>query len=142
MPCWPASPSWAPGWATSATPSGWRSSLVDDELGVFGDPAVTGKSTLSDLREGRRTELVRLAYQHADAAGRAVLDAELGRADLDEAGAAALRGVLVDSGALELTRALAARSAAQARELASATLPGPLAGYLGRVVDSLAGRGR
>lgn len=32
--------------------------IVDDLLGVFGDPIATGKSTTSDLREGKRTVLV------------------------------------------------------------------------------------
>ena len=32
--------------------------LLDDLLGVFGDPAQTGKSNLGDLREGKRTPLV------------------------------------------------------------------------------------
>ena len=32
--------------------------LADDVLGVFGDPAVTGKSALSDLREGKLTALI------------------------------------------------------------------------------------
>ena len=32
--------------------------LNDDLLGVFGDPAITGKSALCDLREGKQTALV------------------------------------------------------------------------------------
>ncbi|GAA3883738.1 polyprenyl synthetase family protein [Leifsonia kafniensis] len=35
--------------------------LADDVLGVFGDPAVTGKSALSDLREGKFTALIACA---------------------------------------------------------------------------------
>ncbi|GAA3798812.1 geranylgeranyl pyrophosphate synthase [Cellulomonas soli] len=130
------------GLALVGTALGIAFQVADDELGVFGDPQVTGKSVVSDLREGRRTELLRLAYRDADAAGRAVLDAHVGRPDLDEAGAAAVRAVLVDSGALARTREVAARSARLARELAVATLPAPLAEYLGGVVDDLAGRGR
>ena len=34
--------------------------MRDDILGLFGDPAVTGKSSTSDLREGKRTVLVLL----------------------------------------------------------------------------------
>lgn len=41
--------------------------LRDDLLGVFGDPAVTGKPAGDDLREGKRTELLSLALTHADA---------------------------------------------------------------------------
>lgn len=40
--------------------------LRDDQLGVFGDPGVTGKSAGDDLREGKRTELLSLALSRAD----------------------------------------------------------------------------
>ena len=40
--------------------------LRDDLLGVFGDPAVTGKPAGDDLREGKRTVLLSLALQRAD----------------------------------------------------------------------------
>lgn len=40
--------------------------LRDDLLGVFGDPAVTGKPAGDDLREGKRTVLYALALQAAD----------------------------------------------------------------------------
>ncbi|WP_456785746.1 polyprenyl synthetase family protein [Cellulomonas sp. P5_C5] len=115
--------------------------LTDDVLGVFGDPAVTGKSVLSDLREGKRTELLRLAYARADDAGCAVLDANVGRADLDDRGAAAVREVLVASGALDAVRDLVRATAQRARELAVDGVPEPLGGYLVGVVDDLVGRG-
>jgi geranylgeranyl diphosphate synthase type II len=115
--------------------------LVDDELGVLGDPAVTGKSVLSDLREGKRTELLRLAYERADAGQAAVLDAHVGRPDLDEDGAAAVRAVLHATGAVEDVRTSARRHADIARTLAT-TLPEPLATYLHGVVDDLGGRER
>jgi len=40
--------------------------LRDDLLGVFGDPAVTGKPAGDDLREGKRTVLYALALKAAD----------------------------------------------------------------------------
>ncbi|APT85101.1 polyprenyl synthetase family protein [Corynebacterium aquilae] len=40
--------------------------LRDDLLGVFGDPAVTGKPAGDDLREGKRTVLFATAVQQAD----------------------------------------------------------------------------
>lgn len=40
--------------------------LRDDQLGVFGDPQVTGKPAGDDLREGKRTVLLALALQNAD----------------------------------------------------------------------------
>ena len=131
---WPGSAPWGPR-------SGVAFQLADDDLGVFGDPAVTGKSVLSDLREGKRTELLRRAYAMADDAGCAVLDAHVGRADLDEAGAAAVREVLVSSGALDAVRELTRATGQRARELAVDGVPEPLGGYLVGVVDDLVGRG-
>ena len=115
--------------------------LTDDELGVFGDPAVTGKSVVSDLREGKRTELLRRTYALADDAGCAVLDEFVGRADLDDDGAAAVREIMVSSGALESVRELTRRTGMHARELAVTRLPEPLGGYLVGVVEDLVGRG-
>ena len=115
--------------------------LTDDDLGVFGDAQVTGKSTLSDLREGKRTELLRRTYALADETGQAVLDRFVGRADLDDAGAAQVRAVMRESGALDSVRELTRRTAQHACDLALGTLPEPLGGYLVGVVDDLVGRG-
>ena len=47
-------------------PLGDAFQLRDDVLGVFGDPAVTGKSVLDDLREGKPTVMMALARSAAD----------------------------------------------------------------------------
>jgi geranylgeranyl pyrophosphate synthase len=105
--------------------------LADDELGVFGDAAETGKSTLSDLRGGKRTELVRVAYTRATSSQRAHLDADLGRWTLDEAEAAPLRALIEKTGAREANRLLAQSSASEAfDELQRSRLPRELADYL------------
>jgi geranylgeranyl diphosphate synthase type II len=113
--------------------------LLDDEAGVFGDPAVTGKSVLSDLREGKRTELLRLAYLRADDAQRAVLDDLVGRSGLTDEDAARVRAVVVDSGALDEARRVRADAMASARSTAADGLPEPLAGYLAGLVATLGG---
>lgn len=115
--------------------------LADDELGTLGDPRLTGKSVLSDLREGKRTELLRVAWRRADAQQTALLATHVGRADLDETGARAVVEVLHATGAVADVRALARRAADVARTLAT-HLPEPLATYLAGVVDDLAGRAR
>jgi geranylgeranyl diphosphate synthase type I len=74
--------------------------LRDDVLGLFGDPEVTGKSALDDLREGKRTVLVLRAHRLASATQRAVLDDALGDPTLDECRADAVRAVVADTGAL------------------------------------------
>ncbi len=126
--------------ARFGTALGTAFQLVDDELGVFGDPGRTGKSVLSDLRAGKRTELLRLAYLRADAAGRATLDAHVGRPDLDEGSAALVREVMTACGARAELREVAARAAATAQGIAREHLPTELADHLCALVDEMAGR--
>jgi geranylgeranyl diphosphate synthase type I len=47
--------------------------LRDDLIGVFGDPAVTGKPVGEDLREGKRTALMAIALSRATNGSAAVL---------------------------------------------------------------------
>jgi geranylgeranyl diphosphate synthase type I len=89
--------------------------LRDDLLGVFGDPAVTGKPAGDDLREGKRTLLVALAMQAASAVEAELLRHELGDRDMDEAGVAALREVIVSTGALDQVEQRIAQRTAEAR---------------------------
>src|SRR5262252_3480729 len=48
-------------------PLGVAFQLRDDVLGVFGDPAWTGKPVTDDLREGKRTVMLAIAAERADA---------------------------------------------------------------------------
>jgi geranylgeranyl diphosphate synthase type I len=79
-------------------PLGEAFQLRDDLLGVFGDPARTGKPAGDDLTEGKRTVLVALALEHADPADAKRLDDALGRA-LSPDEVADLRRIIDDSGA-------------------------------------------
>jgi geranylgeranyl diphosphate synthase type I len=72
----------------------------DDVLGVFGDPAATGKSAADDLREGKATLLIAFARQAATAAQLATLDRLFGDPGLDDAGLATLRSVILATGAV------------------------------------------
>lgn len=114
--------------------------LVDDELGVFGAPAATGKSVLSDLRAGKRTELLRLTYLLTDDDGRAVLARHVGNPELDDDGAEEVRRVMLGCGARDRVRSLAAGAARSARQTATGHLPPPLADYLSTFVDELGER--
>lgn len=92
--------------------------LRDDVLGVFGDPTETGKPAGDDLREGKRTVLVGLAVQRANAAQAAVIEKRLGAPDLDATGVEELQAVLVETGAVEGVEQLIAQQA----EVATTTL--------------------
>jgi geranylgeranyl diphosphate synthase type I len=75
--------------------------LRDDVLGVFGDPEETGKPAGDDLREGKRTMLVAQALMRASTAQTGVIRGLLGDPRLDAEGVATLRGVIVETGALD-----------------------------------------
>ncbi|ACQ80167.1 Polyprenyl synthetase [Beutenbergia cavernae DSM 12333] len=81
-------------------PVGTAFQLRDDVLGVFGDPAVTGKPAGDDLREGKRTVLLALGLELADDADADDLRSAVGDQGLDADGVARLRGILTSSGAL------------------------------------------
>jgi geranylgeranyl diphosphate synthase type I len=112
-------------------PLGEAFQLRDDVLGVFGDPAETGKPAGDDLREGKRTYLVAAAFAALPAADRTVLDLGLGDQALDDAGVARLRRLIRDSGARAeterridelMTSALTALAAAPIDETARGVL--------------------
>ncbi|MDZ5443900.1 polyprenyl synthetase family protein [Micromonospora sp. 4G57] len=96
-------------------PLGDAFQLRDDLLGVFGDPAVTGKSTMDDLREGKPTVLMALTRAATDQAGSARLRALFGNPALDAAGAAELRELIEATGAREQVERMIRVRAEQAR---------------------------
>jgi geranylgeranyl diphosphate synthase, type I len=81
-------------------PLGIAFQLRDDLLGVFGDPARTGKPAGGDIAEGKSTVLLALARERASAAQAAVLDRHLGQRDLAPESATAVRAVLTETGAV------------------------------------------
>ncbi|MEX5299401.1 polyprenyl synthetase family protein [Kocuria sp. CPCC 205292] len=89
-----------------ALPLGEAFQLRDDVLGVFGDPAATGKPAGDDLREGKRTVLVGYVRTRGSEAQVARLEAALGRPDLTEEDVAELRALITACGALGSTEAL------------------------------------
>jgi geranylgeranyl diphosphate synthase type I len=79
-------------------PLGEAFQLRDDLLGVYGDPAATGKPAGDDLIEGKRTVLVALALDGALPEDAQRLDAALGTA-LSSAQVEDLRAIIDASGA-------------------------------------------
>ncbi len=87
-------------------PIGEAFQLRDDVLGVFGDPATTGKPAGDDLREGKRTVLVALAMTRAGDADRARLQGMVGRPDLTADDVEQARDILRRSGAVDAVETL------------------------------------
>ncbi|GAB3596866.1 polyprenyl synthetase family protein [Angustibacter peucedani] len=124
-----------------ALPLGEAFQLRDDVLGVFGDPAQTGKPAGDDLREGKRTVLVAEATARGDDGQRAVLAADLGRPDLDPAGVDRLREVIDGTGALAHVETLIEALADEAvAALETADVQQPARDVLRQLVDAATAR--
>jgi geranylgeranyl diphosphate synthase type I len=99
--------------AAIARPIGIAFQLRDDLIGVFGDPAATGKPRGSDLRCGKRTLLIREALRRAGPAEGDAIRRALGRADAGDAEIAGAAAAIEATGA---RRSCAERAAALVAE--------------------------
>lgn len=114
--------------------------IVDDLLGVFGTEAETGKTTIGDLREGKRTVLI--SYATSTAAWDEISHL-VGKADLTDAEAERVRAVLVDSGAKSFAEGLARYYANRAlARLVEPHIPAALRTELHPVADAVLSRVR
>jgi len=114
--------------------------LVDDLLGVFGTEADTGKTTVGDLREGKRTVLIAYASAVAGWDEHAPL---FGDPELSDENAAILRAHLVDCGAKAFAEGLARYYANRAlARLLEPHIPISLRGELHPVADDVLARVR
>jgi geranylgeranyl diphosphate synthase type I len=97
--------------------------MRDDVLGLFGDPDVTGKGCIDDLREGKRTLLVVRALALTEGADHDLLAGALGDPDLDEATAGDCCEVVARSGALASVEALLTAEHARALHAVEGVYP-------------------
>jgi geranylgeranyl diphosphate synthase, type I len=109
--------------------------LRDDLLGVFGDPAVTGKPAGDDLREGKRTLLLAVAVERAQERGRtgalAEIDAAVGDPGLDETVVDRVRDLLTELGAVQaVEQRIAALTGSALDALSAAEVVEPAASQL------------
>ncbi len=84
-----------------AIPLGIAFQIRDDVLGVFGDKKKTGKSTNSDILEGKKTFMVNCAYKNATHNQKRVLDYSLGNKNINAEEIKKFRDVIIDTGALK-----------------------------------------
>lgn len=105
-------------------PLGIAFQLRDDLLGVFGDPALTGKPAGDDVRVGKRTVLAELAHANLPAGQAAELASLLARAPLSAPETATATELVRASGAAALVEERIARLREQ-YEAAIAAIPDP-----------------
>jgi geranylgeranyl diphosphate synthase, type I len=110
----PAQRGIAAAYAAYGLPLGVAFQLRDDILGVFGDPAQTGKPAGDDLREGKRTVLLAITRARAAPWQAQVIETHLGDPLLSERGTAQVREVITATGALAECEAMIERHVAQA----------------------------
>ncbi len=91
--------------------------IRDDYLGVYGDPAKTGKPIYSDLRRGKKTILVLYALQHLPDAKAERLRAILGNPAAGEAELAEAARLIEESGAPVYAMELAKEMSSNAQSL-------------------------
>jgi geranylgeranyl diphosphate synthase, type II len=112
--------------------------IVDDLLGIFGLEEETGKTTMGDLREGKRTVLIAYATSTREWSKVSPL---FGDPDLTEAQAQSLRDVLIECGARSFAEGLARYYANRAlARLAEPHIPAALRAELHPVADTVLGR--
>ncbi len=117
-----------------ATPVGEAFQLVDDVLGLVGDPSETGKPSAGDLREGKRTAVIEEAIARLDGERREQLRTLVGR-PLPEEEADRARTLVLESGAVEAVRARARALAERACRVLDGT---PVAPSAARMLGALA----
>ena len=112
--------------------------LLDDLQGVFGDEAATGKSVLTDLREGKATPLIAYARSTPDWH---LIEPYLGDPTLDDDRADAVRHLLAACGARDFIEDLADGYVTAALGVATdLDLPRDFVSWVGTMTDDFVRR--
>lgn len=116
--------------------------LRDDQLGVFGDPEVTGKPSGDDLRTGKRTTLINEALQRGDESQVAALREGLGKGEKsEEADIERLRDIIYDTGAqAEVEKLIEARTQRAIESLRAGGLGADITAELTQLAEELTHR--
>jgi geranylgeranyl pyrophosphate synthase len=88
--------------------------ITDDIIGIFGSDEETGKSSMDDIREGKRTIIVVKALELADKTDRSYLEQMLGKQDLTQAEFENCKKIIKSSGALDYAISVGQTSAEHA----------------------------
>jgi geranylgeranyl pyrophosphate synthase len=115
--------------------------LRDDVLGVFGNQNETGKSVLSDIREGKHTLLVQNALKAASKAQKAELSAALGNMQLTPEAAHRVAQIMRETRALAKTEMTIQQFIKEAQQaLASLNLDPGLEAEAKKLIESVTAR--
>lgn len=117
--------------------------LRDDILGVFGNPAKTGKPAGDDIREGKRTYLILLTRKTLPAPIQRMLDEALGDPLLDDKQIDAVKKLATQTGAVDaVERMIAERVETAQAALDEGGFPPEAHAELRALIDATAYRNR
>ncbi len=91
--------------------------IKDDILGMFGNEQKIGKSTLTDLREAKRTLLIWHAYRYSNTGGKSYIKRILGKVNAKRKDLIRVRKIIVAAGSLEFAKQEITQAVKQARNL-------------------------
>lgn len=117
--------------------------ISDDIIGLFGTIDVTGKNTMDDVREGKRTMLVLKALERADPDDGVFLESQLGNQNLTERDFKRCQTIVQECGALDYAAHELAVSCNEARHVlqdSNTLLPGDGVRFLRGLADYLTDR--
>ncbi len=80
--------------------------IHDDILGLFGDTKKTGKPVGNDVREGKKTLLIQIAYKRAKKTDRAFLEKVCGKAKLTKKDISRVQKIVTQTGSLDYSLTL------------------------------------
>ncbi|MCX5697427.1 MAG: polyprenyl synthetase family protein [Candidatus Omnitrophica bacterium] len=95
--------------------------IQDDILGMFGLEKDTGKSTLTDLREAKKTLLILNAYKNSTLINRKLIKKILRKKRADKTDLRTMRRLILDSGALALAKKEISSSLKKAAKILAST---------------------
>ena len=90
--------------------------ITDDILGIFGSEFESGKSSLDDIKEGKRTILTLYALENADKADKNFLIQMLGNQNITQTEFERCKDIIIESGALSYAQIEAENSVKKAIE--------------------------
>lgn len=100
-----------------AKPGGIAFQLQDDILGLFGDEEKTGKSSFSDIKQGKKTLLILKAMEKADENQKKIIELYWGNPNITAENAEEVRKVVIDTGSLEYSYQIAQKYALESRSI-------------------------
>lgn len=78
--------------------------IKDDVLGMFGKEAKTGKSTLTDLKEAKKTILIWYAYNHSNSRNKSLIRKILKKMNVNKTDLSKIQNIIIETNTLDYVK--------------------------------------